>query len=132
MSSKSLVDHPIHLGRSGAAMSEPEFGHDMRWFEAYGARHAADGADGRLVCELTFTENWASWEQHPAGGEVVYCLSGTLTLHQQFPDGHIETTILTPGQYAINPPGVWHTADIEGEARALFITAGEGTENRPR
>ena len=26
----------------------------------------------------------------------------------------------------------WHTADIESEASALFITAGLGTEHRPR
>lgn len=37
-----------------------------------------------------------------------------------------------PGEYAINPPGVWHTADVEGEATALFITAGLGTEARAR
>ena len=29
-------------------------------------------------------------------------------------------------------PGVWHTADIEGTATALFITAGLGTEHKPR
>ena len=39
---------------------------------------------------------------------------------------------LARGDYAINPPGTWHTADVEGEATALFITAGWGTEHRPR
>ena len=39
---------------------------------------------------------------------------------------------LRTGEYAINPPGVWHTADVESEATALFITAGLGTELRPR
>ncbi len=32
----------------------------------------------------------------------------------------------------INEPGVWHTADVESTATALFITAGLGTEHRPR
>ncbi len=32
----------------------------------------------------------------------------------------------------INPPGVWHTADIADHAQGLFITAGMGTQNRPR
>ena len=32
----------------------------------------------------------------------------------------------------INQPGVWHTADVNGTATALFITAGVGTQNRPR
>ena len=40
--------------------------------------------------------------------------------------------MLNPGEYAINDPGVWHTADVESEATALFITSGEGTEHRPR
>lgn len=43
---------------------------------------------------------------------------------------------LTPGGYAINPPGVWHTVDTAGGAAggatAMFITAGLGTEVRGR
>ena len=48
------------------------------------------------------------------------------------PDGSENTVTLGPGEYAINPPGAWHTADIDGEATALFITAGIGTQHRPR
>ncbi|MBT2189385.1 hypothetical protein [Sphingobium nicotianae] len=77
MSVKSLIDHPIHLGRGGLATSEPQFTRDMGWYVDYGARHAHDGSDGRLVSEYLFTENWAGWERHPAGDEVVYCLSVT-------------------------------------------------------
>ena len=50
----------------------------------------------------------------------------------QHPDGRVETVTLGPGDYAINPPGVWHTADVEAQASAIFITAGEGTQHRPR
>jgi hypothetical protein len=32
----------------------------------------------------------------------------------------------------VNPPGARHTADIDGRATALFITAGRGTRVRPR
>jgi hypothetical protein len=39
---------------------------------------------------------------------------------------------LNAGEYVINDPGVWHTADVDGEAAALSITAGEGTEHRGR
>jgi mannose-6-phosphate isomerase-like protein (cupin superfamily) len=132
MGTTNLEQFPVHLGRNGSMMREPEFGRDMNWYMDYGARHEADGAEGRLVCVLHFTESWTSWERHPAGGELVYCLAGAMTLHQEMADGSIVTTVLGPGDYAINPPGVWHTADIAGEARALFITAGLGTENRPR
>jgi hypothetical protein len=40
--------------------------------------------------------------------------------------------VLGPGEYAINERGTWHTADIIGEATALFIAAGVGTQHRPR
>ena len=42
------------------------------------------------------------------------------------------TVTLTAGEYAVNPPGTWHTADVDATATALFITAGAGTEHRPR
>jgi len=127
-----LTDYPVHLGRGGVMTREPVFGRDMSWYMAYGERHADDGAEGRLISEYLFTEDWGGWERHPAGGELVYCLSGRMTLHQEMPDGRIETTVLAPGQYAINPPGIWHTADIAEPTRGLFITAGLGTEHRPR
>ena len=99
---------------------------------AYGDRTDADGAEGRLVTMHTFTASWDSWEMHPAGDEVVLCLSGAMTLHQLFSDSTTQQVTIGAGEYAINPPGVWHTADIAGAATALFITAGAGTENRPR
>lgn len=132
MTAKSLITHPAHLGRAGLTTSEPEYGGGMSWYEDYSARHADDGVDGRLVSEFHFTQDWDGWECHPNGGELVYCLAGTLTLHQEMGGGEIVTTVLRPGDYAINPPGVWHTADVAGEARALFITAGLGTQHRPR
>jgi hypothetical protein len=55
-----------------------------------------------------------------------------MTLIQEKPDGSVSTTRLEPGQYAINEPGTWHTADVENAATALFITAGMGTDHRPR
>ncbi|MEO0715324.1 MAG: cupin, partial [Pseudomonadota bacterium] len=64
--------------------------------------------------------------------EVVLCLSGEMTLIQEHPDGQTETVTLKANEYAINPPGTWHTADVSGTATALFITAGLGTQHRPR
>lgn len=132
MSARRLNTYPIHLGRGGSASAEPVFDSTMEWYADYGVRHAQDGLEGRLVSEHRFTENWSGWECHPSGAEIVYCLSGQLTLHQELADSGMTTTILMPGDYAINSPGVWHTADVEGEVRALFITAGAGTLHRPR
>jgi quercetin dioxygenase-like cupin family protein len=71
-------------------------------------------------------------EMHPAGDELVLCTAGQITLHQEMADGSKASVTIGPGDYAINPPGAWHTADVESEATALFITAGLGTEHRPR
>jgi quercetin dioxygenase-like cupin family protein len=127
---KQLQRNPVHLGLGATAVSEPEFT-GMEWYAEYGARHAADGAEGRLVSMFAFTEPWDSWEMHPSGGEVVICTAGEMTLLQEI-DGRVVRTRLTAGEYAINPPGVWHTADIAASANAVFITAGMGTQNRAR
>ena len=127
----SLFTTPIHLGLGAKAEVQPDFT-GMEWYADYGARVAADGAEGRLVSLYRFDQSWVSWEMHPAGDEVVVCTSGAITLHQQLPDGSLATVTLAPGDYCINPPGVWHTADVAGEATVLFITAGLGTEHRPR
>lgn len=123
---------PIHLGLGARAVAQPKFTGEMSWYEGYGERHGGDGAEGRLVAEHTFSEPWTSWEMHPKGDEVVICLSGKITLIQEVPDGADLRIDLEPGDYAVNPPGVWHTADTAGAAKALFITAGEGTQHRPR
>ena len=51
---------------------------------------------------------------------------------QEHADGTAATVTIVAGEYVVNPPGTWHTADVEGAATALFITAGVGTEHRPR
>ena len=128
---RRLADSFIHLGLGASAVPQPPFD-GLDWYEAYGERHGGDGREGRLVSQHTFTESWPSWEMHPVGDEVVICTAGELVLTQEFPDGRRETLALAAGDYAINPPGVWHIADVEGEASAIFITAGEGTQHRPR
>lgn len=127
----SLFTHPLHLGLGATAVAQPEFT-GMDWYESYGARNAGDGAEGRLVSMYSFTEDWESWECHPSGAEVVLCTAGRMTLHQEMADGSKATVTIGPGEYAINPPGVWHTADVEGGATVLFITSGMGTTHRPR
>ncbi|MEO1061928.1 MAG: cupin [Actinomycetota bacterium] len=134
MSGEQLATTWIHLGLGATAEIEPPFTGDPSWYADYGDRHDADGAEGRLVSMATFTEPWQVWEVHPHGAEIVLCTAGVLTLHQEHADGSTETVTISAGEYAINPAGTWHTADVEGggEATAVFITAGLGTEHRPR
>ena len=68
---------------------------------------------------------------HPEGEELVYCMAGEITLHQELPDG-TKTVTLRAGDAMINPAGVWHTADVSGEATVFFITAGVGTQHKSR
>ncbi len=130
MTKHSLEQFPLHLGLGARTVSEPQFT-GMEWYAAYAARHAADGKEARLVSMHTFTESWTSWEMHPVGDEAVICTAGEITLVQELPDG-VKKTTLHAGEYAINPRGVWHTADVSAPCTALFITAGMGTENRAR
>ncbi len=132
MNAIHIAEHPIHLGLGAAAVSEPRFTGSTDWYMAYVARHGSDGAEGRLVSMHTFHEPWKHWEMHPQGSEVVLCTAGRLTLHQEAADGSKRSVQLGAGEYAINEPGTWHTADADASATALFITAGLGTQHRQR
>jgi mannose-6-phosphate isomerase-like protein (cupin superfamily) len=132
MGGTKIAVNPIHLGLGSTAISEPAFTGSMDWYAGYSERHHSDGVEGRLVCTSTYKDSWTFWEMHPNGAEVVLCISGAMTLHQERPDGSTQSVALEPGDYAINEVGTWHTADVVGEATALFITAGVGTQHRPR
>ena len=86
---------------------------------------------GRLVMQFDFNEDWSTWEMHPAGDEVVVLLSGTalFVLDVNGREEHVQLSV--PGEFVMVPRGVWHTARIATRASMLFITPGEGTENRP-
>ncbi len=126
-----LSKYPVHLGLGATIVPQEEFTGGHAWYEHYGAGVAADGAEGRLVAIHSFSEPWSTWEMHPHGHELVVCIAGRIVLHQERPEGLASIT-LEANQAAINPPGVWHTADVESVATALFITAGMGTEIRER
>jgi mannose-6-phosphate isomerase-like protein (cupin superfamily) len=127
---QKLVDYPIHLGLGAKASVEPFF-FGTEWYSTYEARHSDDGNEGRLVSIYTFDKPWDSWEMHPYGSEVVFCIQGGITLIQKV-EGKHQHILLQTGEYIINPPGIWHTADVSNSATVLFITAGKGTEQKKR
>ncbi len=126
-----LAARPAHLGLGAKVVIQEPFTGDLAWYEAYGARTSADGFEGRLVAMHTFTEPWDSWEMHPNGDELVICTDGEIVLHREI-DGGVARVTLRAGEAVVNRPGVWHTADVGAPATALFVTAGVGTEMRPR
>ena len=74
--------------------------------------------------------DWPTWEIHPVGDEIVVLLSGAATFVLRGDDGEARVQLAVPGAYVVVPRNTWHTARVCGTTRMLFITPGEGTENR--
>jgi hypothetical protein len=68
-----------------------------------------------LIATFAFDADWPTWERHPAGDELVCLLSGSATLVLDGDRGQ----------------GTWHTARTRVASNMLFVTPGEGTENKP-
>ena len=83
-----------------------------------------------LVAMHEFGESWPTWEIHPKGDELVVLLSGEARMVLVEKGGERVVRLEKPGDYVVVPRGTWHTARIEGPTRMLFITPGEGTENK--
>lgn len=126
-----LQTTPLHLGLGSRAKPVRGFAWDPEVLEAYATAVAADGAEGRLVVILEGEGRGDHWERHPAGDEVVLCLSGRVRVVRDASDAAHEV-VLGPGEAAVNPAGAWHAVDMEERARILTITPGAGTEHRPR
>lgn len=127
-----LTTTPVHLGLGSRATPIEGFGWDPEILESYSAAVADDGGEGRMV--MIFDSDpgsWTSWERHPAGEEMVICLSGRMTLIREI-DGEHHPVTLGPGEAMVNPAGAWHTADVHEQGRFMTITPGLGTEHRPR
>jgi hypothetical protein len=121
----------VHLGLGARVEPLPDFEWTPEYLEAYTERTASDGDEGRLVVLMQQDAWWDSWERHPAGEELVVQISGRADLIQEI-EGEHRVVALLPGMAVINAPGVWHTTDVHEPGEALFITAGRGTETRPR
>jgi mannose-6-phosphate isomerase-like protein (cupin superfamily) len=92
-----------------------------------------EGFRGRLlVARFDSERDWATWEIHPHGDEVVVLLSGAADLVLDRPQGHEVVALRNPGDFAIVPKATWHTARISTPTAMLFVTPGEGTGNAVR
>jgi mannose-6-phosphate isomerase-like protein (cupin superfamily) len=126
-----LATTHVHLGLGATATPLPDFEWSAAYLARYEERFAADGDDGRLVMLGPVTTSWDSWERHPAGEELVVLVAGRIDLIQRI-DGGERRIPVAAGQAVVNPPGVWHTADVHEPGQALFVTPGRGTEHAPR
>jgi mannose-6-phosphate isomerase-like protein (cupin superfamily) len=83
-----------------------------------------------LVARYEFAMDWPTWEVHPQGDEVVVLMSGRADMVLDERGAHRTVRLSRPGEFVIVPRGTWHTARISTPTSMLFITPGEGTENR--
>jgi hypothetical protein len=85
---------------------------------------------GRLVSAYRFTEDWSSWERHPAGDELVVQFSGAMDFVLDTDDG-VRVVELRGRAAVLVPRNVWHIARVLEPSDAMFVTRGDGTEHRP-
>ena len=97
MSGRSLAKYPVHLGLGAKAVAQPEF-NGMAWYEAYGLRHAADGAEGRLVSMHSSTKHGTAGKCTPMATSWSSAYAGAITLHQEHADGSRDTVTLDAGR----------------------------------
>lgn len=91
-----------------------------------------DNFRGRwLVSCFTFNKDWTTWEIHPNGDEIVYLLSGEVEFILEQAGTRNSLRLSKAGSYVIVPKGTWHTAKTNVSTAMLFVTSGEGTDNRP-
>ncbi|NEB40243.1 cupin domain-containing protein [Streptomyces sp. SID14515] len=122
---------PVHLGLGSRANPVEGFAWDPEVLQAYSAAVAADGAEGRMVAIIDGDGPGDHWECHPSGDELVVCLSGSVTVTRDV-EGATDRVELRPGEATVNPAGAWHAVDMAGPSSILTITAGLGTDHRPR
>lgn len=94
------------------------------------ARDFGGFAGRSLVSCRSFDVDWPAWERHPAGDKIVCLLSGEARLVIDHGNRHEEIALDEPLAFAIVPRGTWHTARTHTGCTLLFVSRGEGTENR--
>lgn len=82
-----------------------------------------------LISAHQFSEDWPTWEKHPAGDELVVLLSGRAEILMRRKSGDESITLESPGACVIVPRDTWHTARIARPTSMLFVTPGEQTQN---
>lgn len=69
-------------------------------------------------------------EMHPDGDELLYLLSGSVSVTLELEDGS-QTLRLAPGQALLVPRGVWHDVLVHEPSQIVHLTPGPGGEHRP-
>jgi mannose-6-phosphate isomerase-like protein (cupin superfamily) len=69
-------------------------------------------------------------EMHPDGDELLYLLSGSVTITLELAEGE-QLVDLDAGDAVVVPKGVWHQIAMREPARLIHITPGPNGDARP-
>jgi mannose-6-phosphate isomerase-like protein (cupin superfamily) len=70
-------------------------------------------------------------EMHPDGDELLYLVSGAVTVTLELPGGHTQVD-LGAGDAVVVPQGVWHNIATREPGQLIHITPGPNGDARPR
>lgn len=79
------------------------------------------------------SEDTTSWDLHPHGECIATLLTGAIDIVLEADSHGSETTVelREPGASVVIPRGVWHRQVVHTPSDLLFLTAGQGTKQRP-
>lgn len=69
-------------------------------------------------------------EMHPDGDELLYLVSGAITILLELPDGD-RTVDLAAGDAMVVPQGTWHRITLREPGQLVHITPGPDGDHRP-
>jgi quercetin dioxygenase-like cupin family protein len=69
-------------------------------------------------------------EVHPDGDELLYLISGAVTVRLELPAGE-RTVELGAGDALVVPKGIWHRVTLREPGRLVHITPGPHGDHRP-
>ena len=127
------TDDAAHLATTFAVLT-PEMGVDCLPVTPSLYAQLDDRYDGfarhALIACHSFDGDWPTWEVHPRGDELVCLLNGDTDLVLRTAEGDRSVRLNEPGSFVVVPANTWHTAKVHAPTTMLFVTPGEGTENR--
>ena len=69
-------------------------------------------------------------EMHPDGDELLYMVSGSVTVRLELPEGD-RIVELSAGDAIVVPQGTWHKVTLREPGRLIHITPGPNGKSRP-
>jgi mannose-6-phosphate isomerase-like protein (cupin superfamily) len=103
----------------------------QEFWEAMKTGKGVEAPFGYLVAQYDFSKNWNHWECHPKGDELLIAVEGSMELILEIEGKERLVSLVTPNSFLI-PTGTWHTANVSKSCRIIGISAGDGTQSRPR